>query len=153
MGRSINRNRNVSSRWRDRSRSRKRCKINDNVVVDIDYGDLERFVDKKIKEEDSEKHCASNSRKCAKKVLGEKMSMLTSMFNDFRQTSRGATKHYSSNGPLMVNMRQNTEIVRVKRRKRHDTKRDQELKLERESRWRPSKEYQEKLDNLKEIYG
>lgn len=122
-------------------------------MVDIDYGDVERFVDKRIKEEDSEKHCSSDSRKCAKRVLGEKRSMLTSMFNDFRQTSRGATEHYSSIGPLMVNMRQNTEIVRVKRRKRTDAKRDKELKLDKERRWKPSKEYQEKLDKLKEIYG
>jgi len=157
--RSRKRKSDVLERWasgRSRSRSKRRKKSasrsnspksRSSVKYKLPrYNDLDAYIERKIRKEDSEEQSSSNPRNCSRRVLGENQSMkLQTIFKNCRQID-GINQ-------FVVDMPQNREVVRVRKRERRDTKRDREILREKEKNWKPSKEHQHKLAKLKERYG
>jgi len=130
-----------SSRGRRRSTSRSRSRERRP-----DYGNMDEYIERKIRKEDSEGQSSSNPRNCSRRVLGEKASMKSAtMFQNCREI--GGLNQF------VVDMPQNREIVRVKKQEYRDRKRDEEIQRENEKNWKPSKRHQEKLAKLMKRYG
>jgi len=133
------------SRRRKRSSSRSKSRSRTKHKIPR-YGDLDSYIERRIRREDMAEQSATDPRNCGRKVLGENQSMkLQTMFQNCRQID--------GMNQFVVDMPMNREVVRVRRRERRDWKRDKEIQKEQEKNWKPSKEYQQKLAKLKKRYG
>jgi len=133
------------SRRRKRSSSRSKSRSRTKRKVPR-YGDLDSYIERRIRKEDMAEQCATDPRNSRRRVLGENQSIkLQTMFQNCRPID--------GMNQFVVDMPMNREVVRVRRRERRDWKRDQEIQKEQKKNWKPSKEYQQKLAKLKERYG
>jgi len=132
-----------------RSRSRSRGSSNELDSVEINYENLERMVEKRIKKEDTEKQSVHNPKLCAKKFVSEREHIAKTLFNDYSLAIDCS--------PLVVNLAINKQVVRVQRRGKKKAKNSREIMLEqereKERNWKPSKNYSKKMEKLKERYG
>lgn len=135
-----------TSRSRGRRRSTSRSRSRGRRNKSPDYSNMDDYIGRKIRKEDSAGQSSSNPRNCSRRVLGEKASMKSAtMFQNCREI--GGVNQF------VVDMPQNREIVRVRKQEYRDRKRDEEIQRENEKNWKPSKKHREKLAKLMKRYG